>query len=209
MSITPIRPAWKGTMTGRERFNRQMHYQSVDRCFNMEFGYWDENFTEWKMFVDHGITNNREADIFFNFDKIQSVGGQWFMCPYFEQKEISRTADHIILQNEHGLIAEVPISNASTIPVSYTHLDVYKRQVEGSRTIAPHRHCPPSRRSRPPPFPPRCGPPPPGWTPGRDVYKRQVLGDPMGLEQMVTNLTDNAIKYTPEAVSYTHLQDRF
>ena len=25
-----------------------------------------------------------------------------------------------------------------------------------------------------------------------------VLGDPMGLEQMVTNLTDNAIKYTPE-----------
>lgn len=116
MSITPIRSAWKGTMTGRERFNRQMHYQSVDRCFNMEFGYWDENFTEWKMFVDHGITNNREADIFFNFDKIQSVGGQWFMCPYFEQKEISRTADHIILQNEHGLIAEVPISNASTIP---------------------------------------------------------------------------------------------
>jgi hypothetical protein len=51
MTITPCRPKWKGTMTDRERFNRQMHYQPVDRCFNMEFGYWDENFTEWPLFV--------------------------------------------------------------------------------------------------------------------------------------------------------------
>ena len=48
MPITPCRPAWKGTMTARERFNRQMHYQPVDRCFNMEFGYWQENFTQWR-----------------------------------------------------------------------------------------------------------------------------------------------------------------
>ena len=50
MPITPCRPAWKGTMTARERFNRQMHYQSVDRCFNMEFGYWEENFHQWPLF---------------------------------------------------------------------------------------------------------------------------------------------------------------
>ena len=48
--ITPIRKPWAGTMTGRERFNRQMHWRSVDRCFNMEFGYWDENFKEWPLF---------------------------------------------------------------------------------------------------------------------------------------------------------------
>ena len=40
MAITPCRPKWAGTLTDRERFNRQMHYQSVDRSFNMEFGYW-------------------------------------------------------------------------------------------------------------------------------------------------------------------------
>ena len=39
MAVQPIRKPWAGTMTARERFNRQMHYQSVDRCFNMEFGY--------------------------------------------------------------------------------------------------------------------------------------------------------------------------
>ena len=55
MKIQPIRQPWPGTMTGRERFRRQMNSQGVDRCFNMEFGYWDENFTEWKMFRDNGI----------------------------------------------------------------------------------------------------------------------------------------------------------
>ena len=86
-TIVPIRPKWKGTMTDRERFNRQMHYQPVDRCFNMEFGYWEENFTEWPLFVENGITNNEEADIFFNFDRMpdhrrQSLDGAAFPIPH-------------------------------------------------------------------------------------------------------------------------------
>ncbi len=64
-----------GTMTDRERFVRQMHYAPVDRCFNMEFGYWDDNFEVWPIFKDNGITNNHDADI-FNFDRIElSAGG--------------------------------------------------------------------------------------------------------------------------------------
>jgi len=55
MAITPYRKPWKGTMTGRERFNRQMHYQSVDRSFNMEFGYWEENYEAWSIFKKNGI----------------------------------------------------------------------------------------------------------------------------------------------------------
>lgn len=42
MEIKPIRNKWNEKMTDRERFNRQMHFQSVDRSFNMEFGYWEE-----------------------------------------------------------------------------------------------------------------------------------------------------------------------
>ena len=87
--ITPIRPKWKGTLTDRERFNRQMHYQPVDRCFNMEFGYWDENFPQWPFFAENGITNNGEADLFFNFDRIDhrrrhldvpAVRDRWSKC---------------------------------------------------------------------------------------------------------------------------------
>jgi integrase len=38
MTIIPIRSKRRGTLTGRERFNHQMHCQLVDRCFNMGFG---------------------------------------------------------------------------------------------------------------------------------------------------------------------------
>ena len=77
-TIAPCRPKWKGTMTDRERFNRQMHYRPVDRCFNMEFGYWEENFSSWDIFTKNNITNNWEADRFFNFDRIGCAGGAWF-----------------------------------------------------------------------------------------------------------------------------------
>jgi uroporphyrinogen decarboxylase len=102
-------------MTDRERFNRQMHYQSVDRCFNMEFGYWEENFTEWSIFRDNGIKDNGTADLYFNFDK---YAGIWpiMMNPPFESKEVSRTATTKIIQNGDGLLAEVPLSGISTIP---------------------------------------------------------------------------------------------
>ena len=75
MAIEPCRDKWKSEMTDRERFNNQMHYKSIDRSFNMEFGYWKENFKEWSIFVENGITNNREADIFFNFDRIETIFG--------------------------------------------------------------------------------------------------------------------------------------
>ena len=64
MGIKPIRSKWKGRMSDRERFNNQMHYKPIDRCFNMEFGYWDENFTSWNIFKDNNITNNEQADLF-------------------------------------------------------------------------------------------------------------------------------------------------
>src|ERR1035437_7884730 len=116
MPVTPCRPKWKGTMTDRERFNNQMHYRPVDRCFNMEFGYWEENFTEWPLFVEHGITNNEEADVFFNFDLLAGVGVNDWINPPFESKRIGETATTYIIQNGNGLIGEVPKDGHDTIP---------------------------------------------------------------------------------------------
>jgi uroporphyrinogen decarboxylase len=116
MPITPCRPRWKGTLTDRERFNRQMHYQSVDRCFNMEFGYWEENFRQWPIFVKNGVRNNGEADIFFNFDIIRGVGANVWMHPGFTRQVISETADKKIVMNAEGLLAEVPKDGHDTIP---------------------------------------------------------------------------------------------
>lgn len=116
MDIKPCRPRWKGTMTDRERFNRQMHYQPVDRCFNMEFGYWEENFRKWSIFVKNGIKNNYEADLFFNFDILRGVEGHTWMRPAFERKVIRETATTKIIQNGDGLLAEVPKDGHDTIP---------------------------------------------------------------------------------------------
>ncbi|MFA6103797.1 MAG: hypothetical protein WCV67_17440 [Victivallaceae bacterium] len=117
MAIKPILEKWEGRMTDRERFNRQMHFQSVDRCFNMEFGYWEENFTEWPLFRDHGIKNNAEADIFFNFDKIAVIGGNSWMSPPFEHKVVEERDDVNVIMNGDGLLAEVPkTGQGSSIP---------------------------------------------------------------------------------------------
>jgi len=116
MSITPNRPKWKGTMTDRERFNAQMHYQSFDRTFNMEFGYWEENYQQWSLFTENGIKNEGDANAFFNFDTTGICGGNVWLNPYFANTVVSETADKKIVMNEDGLLAEIPKDGHSTIP---------------------------------------------------------------------------------------------
>ncbi len=116
MNISPIRSKWAGTLTDRERFNRQMHYQPVDRCFNMEFGYWEENYELWPMFVDNGITNEAEADLFFNFDRIEVISGNTWLYPSFDEVVVEERQTTKIIRNEDGLLAEVPKDGHDTIP---------------------------------------------------------------------------------------------
>lgn len=116
MSVTPIRSPWKSKMTGRERFLNQMHYRPIDRTFNMEFGYWHENFELWRLFKDNGIDSNEKADEFFAFDRIETVYSCNFMHPAFADEIIEETPTKIIRRNSEGLLAEVPKDGQSTIP---------------------------------------------------------------------------------------------
>jgi len=116
MDITPCRTKWKGVMTDRDRFVKQMHYEPVDRCFNMEFGYWQENFREWPIFVENGITNNEQADRFFNFDVIRGVGGNTWIHPPFEQRVLEDRGDKQVVMNGEGLLAEIAKDGHSSIP---------------------------------------------------------------------------------------------
>ncbi len=114
--IKPIRRKWSGTMTDRQRFNAQMHHQPVDRCFNMEFGYWQENFQQWDLFRENGITSNAEADAFFSFDQLAKASGVIWMHPPMEEKVIGETETTRIIRNVDGLTGEVPKDGHSTIP---------------------------------------------------------------------------------------------
>ena len=144
MAITPIRSPWKGTMTPRERFNRQMHFKSFDRSFNMEFGYWAENYKYWDIFTQNGIENEAQANEFFGFDPIKHVYGIVWMDPPFPEKEIGRKGNRIIIQDANGVTAEVPESGASSIP-HYTDSAIktpedWKRvKEERFRTDSPRR----------------------------------------------------------------------
>lgn len=103
-------------MTDRERFVNQMHYHPVDRCFNMEFGYWQDNFKTWSIFRDNCITKNKEADIFFSFDRIECIRGKTWMNPPFEERVVEDLGDRVILMNGDGLLAEAPKDGHGTIP---------------------------------------------------------------------------------------------
>jgi len=116
MNAAPIRQKWKGTMTDRQRFVNQLHYRPVDRCFNWEFGYWEDNFKTWPIFVENGITDNKQADEFFSFDKLTTVSGAIGMHPRFEQKVVRETETTKIVQNSDGLLAEIPKDGHSSIP---------------------------------------------------------------------------------------------
>jgi len=116
MNIEPTRQPWKGAMTGRDRFNAQMHYRSFDRTFNMEFGYWEENYSEWPMFVERGIVSEGQANALFSFDRIEGAGGRtWFSHP-MERTVLSETATKLTRVNEEGAIEEVAKDGHSTIP---------------------------------------------------------------------------------------------
>lgn len=103
-------------MTGRERFLNQMNGGAFDRSFNMEFGYWDENFTEWKIFAENGIKNNAEADAFFAFDKIASVGSEVWMHPCFDSEVVEHHQDYDVIINSDGVICEVQNTGHASIP---------------------------------------------------------------------------------------------
>ncbi|MCL2099997.1 MAG: hypothetical protein FWH24_06140 [Oscillospiraceae bacterium] len=114
--IIPMKQPWKGTMSQRERFNAQMHYKTFDRTVNIEFGYWEENYREWDLFTENGITNEGEANLFFAFDTFGGIGGHYWLNPPFEHKVIREEGDMLIVQNGDGLTAEVPKTQHSTIP---------------------------------------------------------------------------------------------
>lgn len=116
MKDTLFRSPWKGTMTARERFNAQMHYDTIDRCFNREFGYWDENFRVWRLFRDNGITTNDAADAFFGFDRMPEVSGCVWLHPSFSRTVLEERDTTRIERTPDGLIAEVPKDGHETIP---------------------------------------------------------------------------------------------
>ncbi len=141
MEIIPIREKWKGTLTDRERFNQQMNYHSFDRCFNMEFGFWEENFLSWPFFTRANIKTNEEADELLNFDRIKTFYVPTWINPPFENKIVEETETTKVVINFEGLYEELPKDGHSTIPhyikASVQNPDDWKR-LKAERLVLQH-----------------------------------------------------------------------
>ena len=108
----------------------------------MEFGYWNENFTEWPLFYENGITNNAEADIFFNFDRIHADRRPHLAQPSVREHVVDETETTKIMINADGLLAEVPKDGHDTIP---HFIKIHHRHA--GRLAAGQRRALPPRRS--------------------------------------------------------------
>jgi uroporphyrinogen decarboxylase len=116
-------PIWPGTLTSRQRFLRQLNGEPVDRSVNREFGYWDEVYDSWNLFLKHDLTSEGKANRFFGFDPFHRVaashpetGNYLWLNPPFKRTVIESKDGVDIIRNEEGLLAEVSTRKPDVIP---------------------------------------------------------------------------------------------
>ncbi len=103
-------------MTAKERWQNVFHFRSVDRIFNIEFGWWPETLQRWyKEGLPQDI-NARNGDTFFGFDKALYVPVNLGLDPLFEEKIIKETDQYKIIQDRSGRILKCFKDDKSAVP---------------------------------------------------------------------------------------------
>ena len=110
-------PGRSSGYTHRERYRRTMHFQSVDRVPNQEFGYWTDTLIRWhNEGLPEEVNSNEKADIFFGFDPMRSVPIDLGLNPYFEYQVLEETDRYRIIRDGGGAKCMVYTDGSSTIP---------------------------------------------------------------------------------------------
>jgi uroporphyrinogen-III decarboxylase len=117
-NISNIQSSVKGNgMTLRQRFNRVMHFQTVDRIPNFEFGYWSETLPAWhKQGLPEYVKTEQDANEFFGFEPLTMCTLDHGFYPGFEYRVLEEDQRHQIVIDEDGVKCEVMKDRSSTIP---------------------------------------------------------------------------------------------
>ncbi len=139
----------KSAMTVRERFRRQMHFQSIDRGIHWEFGYVKETIERWHMEGLPADIVKGEGDSsieeYFGVDKCYQVIPNYGSLPEFtgETKVLKEEDGKRTEQLPNGTIQEVNIDGKSSIPhfikMPVSNWDDWKRYKERLNPDAPGR----------------------------------------------------------------------
>lgn len=109
-------------LTHRERFRRQMHFQSVDRGVHWEFGYLEETIARWHTEgLPAEITDGEgpgSVEAYFGVDPTRGLPVKMGVHPAWagEKKILERKPDSIVVQYPSGLICEEKSAGIKTIP---------------------------------------------------------------------------------------------
>jgi uroporphyrinogen decarboxylase len=109
-------------MNDRERFNRIMHYQAVDRCPIRDFGFWDETLLIWKQYgLPESVQQGQGTDEFFGMDAEHWWGGISDIFPVFEVEVVEDRGGTLIVRDQDGVLQERS-KIMGTIPKELDHL---------------------------------------------------------------------------------------
>ncbi len=134
-------------LTHRQRFQRCMHFQSVDRVPHLEFGYLDATIQRWhKEGLPPECSDHASIEAYFGVDPVVWVPLSTGLHPPFEGASVvleERAATRIV-QHPNGQIVEEGTRGQSTIPhyikFPIANRDDWKRFKERLDPDDPARH---------------------------------------------------------------------
>jgi uroporphyrinogen decarboxylase len=140
----------RAALTHRERFRRQMHYQTIDRGVHWEFGYLQETMERWhteglpaEIMTGEGPGS---VEAYFGVDPSGWVPTMMGIYPDFtgEVKVIEKKEHSRIVQLPNGTIQEEKTDGIKTIPhylkFPISNRDDWKRFKERLNPATPERH---------------------------------------------------------------------
>ena len=112
----PIR-AGRSKMTLRERWNRTMHFQPVDRLPHLEFGYWRETLPAWhEQGLPASVSDEKQAYAYFGIEDWVRTPVAVEIYPPFEEELIEENGAYILCRDEDRAIRKEISDGIRTIP---------------------------------------------------------------------------------------------
>ncbi|MBI2939306.1 MAG: hypothetical protein HYY04_02620 [Chloroflexi bacterium] len=104
-------------MNDRERWNRILHFESVDHVPDQEFGYWKDTLHVWhRQGLPKAITTNGLADQYFGFARRENAGVSLGLRPAFQPRILGWQGDEKLIRDKTGTTCLVRKDGKSTIP---------------------------------------------------------------------------------------------
>ena len=91
-------------MTHRERFQRHMHHEPVDRAPYWTTGGWSQTYRRWR---SEGLPENTSLDDVFHADRVMPVGIYYGPWPRFEQRVLSDDGEKQVMINHEGITQQI------------------------------------------------------------------------------------------------------